>query len=150
MACAVKLRYKKEITWEMNGNCHICISHSRVHGYPYIHRDGKQWRMARYIYTPKHGEIPKGMVIRHTCDNPACINIKHLLIGTVQDNSDDMVKRGRQVKGSDHHLAKLTNQIIRKIRYDKASTCEKLAKEYNVSISNISHIRTCKSWKHLL
>ena len=41
----------------------------------------------------KFGEIPKGMVIRHKCDNPNCCNIEHLEIGTQKDNIEDMIKR---------------------------------------------------------
>jgi hypothetical protein len=43
-----------------------------------------------------HGEIPAGQVIRHTCDNPPCINPDHLRCGTYQDNHDDMRSKGRQ------------------------------------------------------
>jgi hypothetical protein len=43
-----------------------------------------------------HGEIPAGLVIRHTCDNPPCINPDHLLCGTYRDNHHDMRSKGRQ------------------------------------------------------
>ena len=39
--------------------------------------------------------IPEGMYIRHTCDNPACCNPNHLVLGTPKDNVDDMFERGR-------------------------------------------------------
>lgn len=40
-------------------------------------------------------DIPDGMFICHHCDNPTCVNPKHLFIGTVQDNVDDMLRKGR-------------------------------------------------------
>lgn len=49
----------------------------------------------RLSYEITKGEIPKGMLIRHTCDNPLCINPDHLILGTPKDNHDDMVARGR-------------------------------------------------------
>lgn len=47
------------------------------------------------------GSIPDGLMIRHRCDNPSCVNPKHLEPGTHQDNMDDMALRspGRAASG---------------------------------------------------
>lgn len=57
-----------------------------------------------------------GLVVRHTCDNPRCINPRHLVIGTAADNSADMVHRGRSLKGTRHHKARLDEQKVADIR----------------------------------
>ena len=41
------------------------------------------------------GPVPKGMIVRHTCDNPPCINPMHLQLGTQGDNMRDRYMRGR-------------------------------------------------------
>lgn len=43
-------------------------------------------------------KIPEGMVVRHTCDNPACHKHEHLIIGTQGDNVQDQYDRGRRNK----------------------------------------------------
>ena len=49
----------------------------------------------KFAYLITKGKIEKGMVIRHTCDNPACVNPEHLILGTASDNMNDMKLRGR-------------------------------------------------------
>ena len=46
--------------------------------------------------------IPFGMLVCHTCDNPACQNPAHWFIGTNQDNMDDKVRKGRTVANPHH------------------------------------------------
>ena len=52
-------------------------------------------RVHRVIYELRVGEIPQGAMIRHSCDNPPCMNPAHLQTGSRQDNIDDMMRRGR-------------------------------------------------------
>lgn len=53
-------------------------------GYGVCYPNGakKQMLIHRYIYELTHGEIPKGQVIMHICDNKLCYNIDHLRAGT--------------------------------------------------------------------
>ena len=50
----------------------------------------------RFVWEQHNGPIPEGMVIRHTCDVPDCVNPEHLLLGTQADNIRDKVERNRQ------------------------------------------------------
>lgn len=65
-------------------------------GYGRMMIGGKAGRAHRAVWEACFGAIPTGMCVRHTCDNPACCNPFHMLLGTHSDNMRDMSVRGRQ------------------------------------------------------
>lgn len=98
-----------------------------------------------------HGRaVPIGMDVLHKCDNPSCIEPKHLKLGTHQDNMDDKVRKGRQSRmvGRDHPAAKLDEEKVRAILSD-CRLLRQVASHYGVSESTISLIRLRKTWKHV-
>ncbi|WP_369811150.1 HNH endonuclease signature motif containing protein [Hymenobacter mellowenesis] len=57
---------------------------------------GKFLAMAHKVsYQFINGPIPEGLLVRHTCDNPTCVNPAHLELGTQKDNMQDRIIRGR-------------------------------------------------------
>lgn len=67
-----------------------------------------------------HASIPKGLVIRHTCDTPLCVSPYHLLIGTKADNSRDMVERGRSTRKA---ICKRGHPLTAENRYPLNGNC---------------------------
>lgn len=65
------------------------------HGYGQLGYNGKRTTAHRLSYELSNGEIPAGVLVRHTCDNPPCCNPAHLILGTHLDNAADRVARGR-------------------------------------------------------
>lgn len=52
----------------------------------------------RVAYRAFHGDIPPGLIVRHKCDTPLCLNPNHLELGTPKDNAMDREMRGRHPK----------------------------------------------------
>ena len=90
----------------------------------------------RVAYELTHGEIPNGKCVRHTCDNRACVNPKHLLLGTHQDNMDDMVIRGRHVKRGNS----IPEDIRQEIR-EYPAKLQATADYFGVSLTTVWRIR---------
>lgn len=65
-------------------------------GYGSVGYRGAVWLAHRLVWTLRMGDIPAGMCVLHRCDNPCCININHLWLGTHSDNMADMANKGRR------------------------------------------------------
>ena len=142
---------KQGIAFNIDDNgCFNCISHAPCGGgYVMIRMHGKRRSMHRHVYEECYGEIPVGMLIRHSCDNPKCINPEHLLLGTVMDNTRDKIERGRQAKGTDFPNAKLTQSDVIAIRNDTKSYHKDLAAKYGISRVKITKIKNRQNWTHV-
>lgn len=109
-------------------------------------------RAHRVSYALYYGQSPGAMLVCHKCDNPVCVNPSHLFLGTVQDNSDDMVRKGRSPrrdqKGEKNAASKLTAEDVEKVRQliEAGHTNIAIAARYGVTHSMISRIRRGRAW----
>ena len=126
-----KLRFQSKIN--KTETCWLWTGNKLKGGYGLFKAD-KQRLAHRVSYFYATGTYPTG-VLRHSCDNPACVNPAHLTDGTQQENIDDMMLKGRYVKsyGERNGHAKLTNQRAKELReeYEKGgiSTAEMARRE---------------------
>lgn len=80
----------------VESGCWEWQSEKDVHGYAMFNMQRKRHiRASRYAYQTFVGNIPEGLFILHSCDNPACVRLDHLRPGTRKDNHQDMMARGR-------------------------------------------------------
>lgn len=131
-------------------DCWIWTGKRDGYGYGRIKIRGKQRQVHRIMFQLIEGPIDEREILCHSCDNRACVNPKHLRIGTHKDNATDRESRNRgvRVQGSDHPWAKLTEKKVLKIRASKVDPA-KLATHYGVSVETIINIQQGKSWKHV-
>jgi hypothetical protein len=120
-------------------------------GYGVKNRNSKSCLAHRLAWLDTHGEIPDGLFVLHKCDNPACINLEHLFLGTNLDNMRDMISKGRnrQSTGSCNGNAKLIEQDIPEIRARLASgeAQAAIARSYGVGRAAINKISQGACWK---
>lgn len=148
----------KDVIIEVQENgCWKCLSHcTDKDGYVRIRYNCKHDRLFRVLYQQKYGEIPKGLVLRHLCNNAWCVNVEHLKVGTQKENCQDTIdcgrspkgKRNLKISGERNNNHKLSEKQVKEIYLSKLSL-KKLSKMYKVSTSNISYIKRKKQWQWL-
>lgn len=123
--------------------------------YGVISHNGRQTYAHRFSYETFVGPIPDGLIVRHLCDNPLCVNPAHLLTGTHADNTHDKVTRNRHRyginKGSSNGKTIITpSQAERVVELRRSGhTLPQIAALTGVSRTNCSAICTGRSWSHL-
>ena len=108
-------------------------------GYARVRLENSRERVLvhRLSWEMKNGPIPEGMLILHKCDNRKCVNPDHLYVGTYQNNTDDMLERGRanKARGERHGRAKLTDDQFHQLVSDYNAggvTQKQLASKYGL------------------
>jgi HNH endonuclease len=134
--------------------CHVWQKALR-HGYGVLTLDSVVWQAHRLAFKLHNPNISiDGWQINHHCDNRACVNPKHLYIGTHQDNMRDAVerKRFRGIKGSSNFFAKLTEEDIPAIRARlvNGESEASIGRDYGVDHKVIGRIGKRERWAHIL
>jgi len=100
----------------------------------------KHFIASRLSWMIANGRIPNGMIIMHSCDNPACVNPDHLHLGTHQDNTDDKVSKGRHgwVSGDSHYSRTSPERLARGDRNGSRTHPESIRRGSNHHASKLS------------
>ena len=122
-------------------------------GYGIFTSQGQREYAHRFSFMLHHHRlIPEGLYVCHHCDNKKCVNPKHLFLGTPQDNSNDMVAKERQSRGSQKPRAKLTEIDVlemRRLYHTGSFTYEQLSQLFGVSNSHAWSCVNRRFWKHI-
>ena len=144
------------------GDCILWIG-AKSGLYGQISVGGKLKRAHRVAWEKENGSIPEGLYVLHHCDNPPCVNVDHLFLGTQADNMRDMSEKGRngmqrhpersslyKVRtvryGPDHHRFKLTDEtilVIRQLARDGISTRE-IGRRFKIDRGHAARIASGK------
>lgn len=127
--------------WEWQGTC------NKVTGYTRVWWNHKRQTGHRVLWQIVYGEIPEKQCVLHKCDNPKCLNPRHLFLGTKGDNNKDRENKGRGKAG---HLFS-DNQIhtIRLYCNNKNHNIAWLAESYDCHPITIWNIIKYKTYKHV-
>ena len=112
-------------TYNTSGRQQVALS-KKVDGEYYA--SNKRHLVHRLVYAAFHGPVPEGVEVKHKSDD-------------VCNNREDNLYAQPQPRA-------ITEAQARRIKFGSERQID-LAKEFNVSQTAISHIRTGKTWKHI-
>jgi hypothetical protein len=156
----LKIKIDSLCTPEPNTGCWLWIGSINKFGYGMVGYNRIQNYAHRLSYEVYKGSIPEGLLIRHSCDQPSCVNPDHLELGTDMDNNKDMVNRGREwyqktvsnfrvgesVSNSKYTESQIVN--VYKLLKQGVPVCE-ISKTLNIPRNHISNIKSGKCWNHI-
>jgi hypothetical protein len=137
-------------------------------GYGQFYFGGRLGRASRFSFLIHGGEFtPKKALACHACDNPGCVNPKHLFAGSQSDNMVDARNKGRITylcgekhlnhlhpeyvpRGVNQHFAKLNEDDVLRIRAANHVSNRVLGIQFRVDRSTIRDVIQRKTWKHVL
>ena len=142
-----KVKKTRHGCWEWQGS-------KTSAGYGQLWFEGRHAVAHRISYELCIGHTPKGMYVCHKCDNPCCVNPKHLFLGTPKDNQHDSKMKNRRSTwdGEKNPRVKLTEKDVLAIRAKyKPDVCsyKMLANEYGVTQGCIGFIVLRQRWGHI-
>lgn len=140
----VEERFWSKVNKDTDNGCWEWTGLLNDNGYGRFSFEGKPQRAHRISWFLTYGSFPK-LHLLHSCDNPLCVNPKHLREGTDLDNMQDRSNRGRAAR-------KLNEEKVRKIRklFSENKASSDIAKMFEVSPGVIKAIKAGKIWKHVL
>lgn len=132
--------------------CREWTGHRDKNGYGTVRYRGRRYKAHVLAFLVSSGQpLEPGFIVRHTCDNPPCLDEGHLLLGTHADNAADRVARNRSAHplGEQNPQAKLTAKSVVQVRLRLAAgeSCTSIARSFDVNRKTISKIANNLTWK---
>lgn len=131
--------------------CWIWKGFRRPNGYGALKINGVHRFAHRVSFVLHGGKLNAGDCVLHRCDNPPCVNPRHLRKGSRVDNRADCVSKRRQSAGRKHYLSKpLPKDVLDAIvaGYSKRQVPLRVfAQQFNLGTSTIHRIVKGKHWQ---
>jgi hypothetical protein len=148
-------RFWAKVSPEPTSGCFLWTAAVGGGGYGNSFVNGRNVAAHRLAWELANGPVPDGLCVLHKCDNRACVNPSHLFLGTLKDNTQDMLAKGRNrppvLLGEANAVAKITADDVRAIRaaLARGESHFSIARRFSTCPSNVRSVRDGKTWAHV-
>lgn len=118
-----------------------------IYEYGQVRMGDKRKLAHRVSYELEHDiHLDSDILVLHKCDEPRCVNPKHLFLGTHQDNVQDRVNKGRTRTGYDtgnlKHECKYSDSVVMDMRerHVKGASIPQISKELGIPYGTVYSI----------
>ncbi len=137
---------KKDGCWDFKG--------AKIRGgYGTISVAGTNRAAHRISWWLHNGEIPRGLLVLHKCDNPICTNPEHLFLGTQRDNIKDCEIKNRRAPqyGENNPLSILNKEQVIEIRrlLENGAKNKEISERFKIATSTVSCIKHRRNWRNV-
>jgi hypothetical protein len=146
-ACCLEDKIDRSPGHGPHGDCWLWVGALNDSGYGILTFMKRKERAHRPAFRIFCDHAPGNLEVCHSCDNPACVNPRHLFLATHAANVLDMNRKGRQARGE--QKSPLSEEQVLAIRRGGRRRLSDLSARYGVSISCIERVATGRRWQHL-
>lgn len=139
--------------------CWLWTACLNTSGYGRFSLNGRPTGAHRVSWLIEHGHlsvvtsVTDPVCVLHRCDVPACVNPRHLFLGTQHDNCVDREKKGRggQPKGTRNGRSTYTPELVMQMRRDYANgmSFRQIAKRYGLGHAGVKSAIWGRTWGHI-
>jgi hypothetical protein len=163
-------RFMEKVNFGAPDDCWKWGGAKKPRGYGNLRFQKTYYLAHRFAFAIFERSVPADKFICHHCDNPPCMNPKHLFLGDARDNTMDMIRKGRdgnnknratgkengqhthpekRAYGEKNGNSQLTWEDVDEMRqrYEQENlTYTQLADEYDISTSAVGFIIREEHW----
>jgi HNH endonuclease len=131
--------WRRVDTSAADDGCWLWLGAEAAHGYGHLYVDGRFELAHRVSWRLSKGPIPPGLSVLHRCDNPPCVRPRYLFTGTLAENQQDCLRKGRRPPLP--RITKLSDAQVVQIRAAAGTTTYRaLGSAFGVSGEQIRRI----------
>lgn len=153
--CSDHCRFWHKVDKRTEDECWMWLGTTPAFGHGQFRYQGGVIYAHRYSWEERHGPLDDGYdtCVLHKCDVPACVNPKHLFVGTRKENLADMRRKGRGhnpplLIGEANPQTTLTEKVVREIKAAVGSPKD-IAARFGIPRRVYYKIRAGETWRHV-